>query len=237
MQNSWCFAQLLSEEYLGMRGMPQWQRIVRLSCVVVVDILRSIERYAFGPQASGPRPPLRLPSHDHIDRRIHYRTMESEAEASFMHYLSCEVVSTPDRGRILIASSDLPEGTIVCKDFVHVACPLEETKKKVCAGCLGAAFGRLERQCHSCKKAFFCSEACVEDSINKNALKNTVDKASRSNAVPHVYLCEALQVLAKGRFDKQLTALLRVVLELYAWRKPNPNVNPNLNPNRNPNQC
>jgi len=165
------------------------------------------------------------------------RTMESEAEASFMHYLSCEVVSTPDRGRILIASSDLPEGTIVCKDFVHVACPLEETKKKVCAGCLGAAFGRLERQCHSCKKAFFCSEACVEDSINKNALKNTVDKASRSNAVPHVYLCEALQVLAKGRFDKQLTALLRVVLELYAWRKPNPNVNPNLNPNRNPNQC
>ena len=90
---------------------------------------------------------------------------------------------------MLIASENIPEGTTVCRDLVHVACPLNECVKKVCARCLEAASGRLELKCEKCSKAFYCSEDCREASMSVECVEKPCGSA-RSNAVPHPYVCE-----------------------------------------------
>jgi len=136
---------------------------------------------------------------------------------------NCGVVQTLDRGRVVVATENIEEGAVVCRDVVHAVCALEITKKKVCSSCLRADAGRLVRHCISCHNAFYCSDECQAAqqavALQPNMERNTEGGCSmRANAVPHSYICDALRILNKARFDKNMTANLRILVEVYAWR-------------------
>ena len=132
----------------------------------------------------------------------------------------CGIVQSEGRGRVVVATENIEEGTVVCRDTVHAVCAFEFTKKKVCAQCLRADAGRLDRHCSVCHNAFYCSDECQADAMDPNVDELHAEDGTsvRANAVPHGYLCEALEVLNHARFDKSMTADLRVLVEVYAWR-------------------
>jgi len=123
-------------------------------------------------------------------------------------YTSCAVTDS-ERGRIMVATEDIAPGTVICDATLFACCALEETKKKVCATCLKISEeGRYELKCAACGKSWFCSRECAADAA-------VVGEAGACptrtwSTVPHGYVCEALQQLARGgKLDKQLVSLLR----------------------------
>ena len=108
-------------------------------------------------------------------------------------------------GRVVVSTAALPAGTSVCTSALLAASALQDNRKRVCALCLRTSLRRLDTRCDTCQQAWFCphtdAAACAA-------------AAAGLSVAPHDQMCPALAHLTSARFDKQLIAMLRLMLEL-----------------------
>eukprot|EP00656_Telonema_subtile_P003181 TRINITY_DN11455_c0_g1_i3.p1 TRINITY_DN11455_c0_g1~~TRINITY_DN11455_c0_g1_i3.p1 ORF type:complete len:244 (-),score=58.67 TRINITY_DN11455_c0_g1_i3:71-802(-) len=118
--------------------------------------------------------------------------------------LSVEVYPSA-RGRVVASLAALPLGSPVCVSRMLCASPLQENRNRLCSLCLRTSAKRLEHRCEQCQQAWFCAP---EDQSSCRLA------AEGLSVAPHAVMCPALSHLVSARFDKQLVAMLRLMLEL-----------------------